>query len=106
MRINKVIHRKEACLGAMDAVVSYQVPGGARESIVYDDLDMLEKDWKIHGDGLLASKAKPQIARVEIKVSYQDGRGQKIDTYRDLEFFKKVWQSKNKFFEWKPKHER
>lgn len=100
MKISKVIHRKEAYLGAIEARVNYSVAGIGIKSIVYDDLDKLENEWTVYGNGKLIRKRDQQIARVDITVSYQDGRGQKVDSYDDLAIFKRHWISKDKFFEW------
>lgn len=100
MRDNKIIHREHAYLGAMEATISYSIVGKGRESVVYDDLDKLDMQWKSYGNGLVKSQNGPRTARIEIKVFYQDGRGQRMDKYCDLAMFKRHWQSKNQFFKW------
>lgn len=100
MRDNKIIHREEAYLGAMEATISYSIVGKGRESVVYDDLDKLDMQWKPYGNGLVKSQNGPRTAKIEIKVFYQDGRGQRVDKYCDLAVFKRHWQSKTQFFKW------
>lgn len=99
MRDNKIIHREDAYLGAMEATISYSIVGKGRESVVYDDLDKLDTQWKPYGNGLVKSQ-NGRTAKIEIKVFYQDGRGQRVDKYCDLAVFKRHWQSKAQFFKW------
>ena len=78
MRDNKIIHKEEAYLGAMEATISYSIVGKGRESVVYDDLDKLDTQWKPYGNGLVKSQ-NGRTAKIEIKVFYQDGRGQRAE---------------------------